>query len=168
MTGMVEAKVRHVVGIAEMKVSRSPSDLLVTYALGSCLGISLHDPVARVGGLLHAMLPSSLNHAEKAAANPCMFVDLGVPLLFRACYEAGAKRERIVVKIAGGASIRKIESEDSFQIGKKNLTMLRRLLWKNGILISSEEVAGTDSRTMHLDVDTGDVVLKVNGVEKSL
>jgi chemotaxis protein CheD len=165
---MVEQKIRQVVGIGEMKVSNREDDVLVTYALGSCLGISIHDPVAKVGGLLHVMLPSSVNHAEKAAEKPHMFVDLGVPLLFKACYQAGGKRERLVVKVAGGAAIGQADGNDLFQIGKKNVTMLRKLFWKNGILIRAEDVEGVESRTLSLDVCSGEVLLKVGGIERAL
>ena len=76
---------RHVIAVGDMKVGRS-GDLLVTHALGSCLGLMIYDPAAQVGGLLHAMLPLSKINPEKAQANPFMFVDTGVPALFRTLY----------------------------------------------------------------------------------
>ena len=158
---------REIVGVADMKVARG-GGLLITFALGSCLGITVHDPVASVGGMLHVMLPDSRIHADKAAANPFMFVDTGVPRLFRAAYEAGAKKERLVVKVAGGASRHENEEDDHFQIGKNNFVMLRKLFWKNGILIDAHEVGGRDSRTLSLDVGSGEVLLKVNGGETQL
>ena len=82
---------RVVVGIAEMKVSSDPEDILVTHALGSCVGIVLHDPVAGVGGILHYMLPLSSLDPVKAAKNPFMFGDTGIPEFFQAVYRAGAK-----------------------------------------------------------------------------
>lgn len=160
--------VRQTVGIAEMRISSCEEEVLITYALGSCLGIALYDPVARVGGLLHAMLPASAPHPEKARTNPAMFVDTGVPLLFHACYRAGAVKERIVVKVAGGASAHLGEGEDSFQIGKHNLLMLRKLFWKNGVLIQAQDVGGRLSRTMSLDVATGEVLIRSNGTSRGL
>lgn len=159
---------RVTVGIADMKVSKRSDDTLITYALGSCLGISIHDPVASVGGLLHVMLPSAAMHREKAEQNPCMFVDTGVPLLFRACYEMGARKERIVVKVAGGASARDNEDEDSFQIGKNNFLMLRKLFWKNGVLIQAQDVGGRNSRTMSLFIATGEVRIRSFGSDVEL
>ena len=94
---------RLTVDIADMKVTNQPGDVLVTYALGSCLGIAIHDPLTSVGGLLHVMLPLSTIDPNKAKNNPYMFVDTGVPKLFLAAYQAGAKKERLIVKVAGGA-----------------------------------------------------------------
>jgi chemotaxis protein CheD len=165
---MQDLDVKLVVGVADMKISGQESDVIITYALGSCLGIAVHDSVARVGGMLHVMLPSSANHAEKAKQNPYMFVDTGVPLLFRACYQLGARKENLVVKVAGGASSRDNEEEDSFQIGKNNFVMLRKLFWKNGVLIQAQDVGGRISRTMSLSVATGEVRIKSNGSEVEL
>ena len=152
------------VGIADMKVSSRGEDTLITYALGSCLGIAVHDPVARVGGLLHVMLPLSELDAAKAQANPAMFVDTGVPALFRACYALGGVKARMVVKVAGGASSAAPGEADQFQIGRRNLLTLRKLLWKNGVLLQGEAVGGHQvSRTMALAVGDGRVSLKVGG-----
>lgn len=151
-----------------MKISNKPDDTLITYALGSCLGIAIYDEVARVGGLLHVMLPVSSVNPAKAANNPLMFVDTGVPELFKACYKAGAKKERIVVKVAGGASLQNNEDTDQFQIGKRNFIMLRKLLWKNNVLIKSFDVGENYSRTMSLDMATGNVILKINNEETTL
>jgi len=159
---------KQIIGIADMKISARPEDVLITYALGSCLGIAVYDPIAKVGGLLHVMLPVSTVNPEKAARNPLMFVDTGVPELFKACYKMGAKKERIVVKVAGGASLQNNEDRDQFQIGKRNFLMLRKLLWKNNILIKSFDVGENYSRTMSMDMQTGDVVLKINSQETIL
>lgn len=159
---------KQIIGIADMKISARPEDVLITYALGSCLGIAVYDPIAKVGGLLHVMLPVSTVNPEKAARNPLMFVDTGVPELFKACYKMGAKKERLVVKVAGGASLQNNEDRDQFQIGKRNFLMLRKLLWKNNILIKSFDVGENYSRTMSMDMQTGDVVLKINSQETIL
>ena len=159
---------KHTVGIADMKVSAVPEDLIITYALGSCLGITVYDPVVRVGGMLHAMLPTCSTDPEKAQKNPFMFVDTGVPQLFLASYKLGAKKERLIVKVAGGACMNKAEAEDQFQIGKRNFLMLRKLLWKNGVLIKAEEVGGQLARTLLLSLADGAVLIKSNGAENTL
>lgn len=159
---------KHIVGVADVRISGDKDDVLITYALGSCLGIAIHDPVAGVGGLLHVMLPLSTIDPAKAKDNPCMFVDTGVPKLFIECYKAGAKKERLIVKVAGGACVHGNEDDDYFQIGKRNFLMLRKLLWKNGVLIKAHEVGGRDSRTMSLNVGSGDVILRVNGQHTQL
>lgn len=155
---------QHVVRMADLKISTVRDDVLITYALGSCLGITVYDPVTCVGGLLHVMLPLSTIDLVKAQNNPCVFVDTGVPRLFQACYSAGAKKERLVVKVAGGACLSKAE-RDPFQIGRQNFTILRKLLWKNGVLLQSFDVGGGVSRTMLLELKTGTVRLRINGDE---
>jgi len=153
----------HVIGVAEMMVSSQMGEVIVTYALGSCLGITLYDPVVHVGGMLHVMLPESGIDPAKAAENPCMFVDTGVPRLFHACYDAGARKERLIVKVAGGASIQNSDRKDHFEIGRRNFVMLRKLLWRNGVLLKAHDVGGRLSRTMTLEIGTGQVTVKSNG-----
>jgi chemotaxis protein CheD len=163
------ARADRIVGIAEMRVSADPEATLFTYALGSCLGVAVHDPVAGVGGLLHVMLPSSEIDAEKARGNPCMFVDTGVPELFRACYRLGAAKERMIVKVAGGSAATDDESADRFQVGRRNILTLRKLLWKNGVIVRAEDVGGTrTSRHMSIAVGSGAVLVKANGRDLTL
>lgn len=158
-----------VVGVADMKVSSSTEERLITYALGSCLGIVVYDPVASVAGMLHVMLPTGTIDPAKAQEKPAMFVDSGIPLLFKECYKLGAKKERMLVKVAGGAHAGASEEDDRFQIGKRNMIALRKLLWKNGVMIHANDTGGVQtSRTMWVEVATGDVTLKINGAERPL
>lgn len=159
---------RIVVGIADMKISSGPGIDILTYALGSCLGLAIYDPVSKVGGMLHAMLPSSQVAPDKAAANPAMFVDTGVPELFKACYRAGAVKQRLIVAAAGCARLTDPTASDVFQIGRRNMVMLRKLLWKNGVLLSVHDTEGNDSRTMILSLDAGTVQIGIRGRQKLL
>ncbi len=169
MSCVTDKKQRIVVGVADLRISTQAEVELITHALGSCLGIVVHDPVAGVGGMLHVMLPQSSIDPEKAANNPAMFVDTGIPSLFKECYRFGAKKERMILKVAGGAAINSCEeSEDFFQIGKRNFVMLRKLLWKNGVLIEAQDVGGTKSRTMSMDVGSGIVTISSKGVRSTL
>lgn len=149
------------VGIADCQLGNQPGQALVTYALGSCVAVAVHDPVARVGGLLHYMLPESSLDPAKARQNPYMFADTGIPLLFRRSYEFGADKRRLVVRIAGGAQV--MDDAGLFNIGKRNCLALRKILWKAGVLIHSEAVGGSVSRTVRLEVDTGRVWLRSEG-----
>jgi chemotaxis protein CheD len=151
---------KYVVEVGDMKVGRQ-GDQLVTYALGSCLGLMIYDPAARIGGLLHAMLPLSSINREKAQANPFMFVDTGVPGLFEALYDLGGQKQRMIVKVAGCGN--PVGKNEMFQIGRRNYTVLRKLLWKNNVLLDSEDVGGTDSRTVHFELATGRAVISKNG-----
>jgi len=158
-----------IVGMADVKVSNNPDDTLITYALGSCLGIVVHDPVAHVAGLLHVMLPNSLIDEAKAKLQPAMFVDSGVPLLFKECYRLGARKERMTVSVAGGSFSGRSESDDTFQIGKRNMLTLRKLLWKNGVLIHADDTGGVQqSRTMSIVISSGLVQLRTNGTLRVL
>ncbi|OGP64848.1 MAG: chemotaxis protein CheD [Deltaproteobacteria bacterium RBG_13_53_10] len=146
-----------------MKISASRGDLIVTHALGSCLGVAVHDPVASVGGLLHVMLPLSTIDPAKADRNPFMFVDTGFPALLIECFKIGAQKQRMEIRVAGGANSHNREEDDVFQIGKRNLIILRKLLWKNGLMLKSSDVGGTNSRTMSLEVGSGKVMIKSGG-----
>ena len=153
---------KHIVGVADMAVSNSPGDTLVTHSLGSCLGIVVYDPVAVVGGMLHAMLPTGNMNPEKATKNPCMFVDTGVVRLFEACYKLGGEKKRMILKVAGGAACKAAQagSQDFFAIGSRNMTVLRKLLWKNGVMIKGAEVGGSVPRTLTLEMATGEVSVR--------
>ena len=157
---------KHVVGVADMAIGGEPGDILITHALGSCLGVSVHDPVSHVGGLLHVMMPAANVNPEKAKANPYMFVDTGMPTFMHKLYAAGVQKARMVVKVAGGANVH--SGEDRFVIGKRNFVMLKKLLWKNSVLIEAEETGGSCPRTMSLDIDTGRVTLSTAGKSREL
>ncbi|MBU3950059.1 MAG: chemotaxis protein CheD [Proteobacteria bacterium] len=152
-----------VVGVGDMKVSNDPDAVLVTYALGSCIGIGIYDPVAKVGGVLHYMLPDSEIDPEKAKKNPFMFGNTGIPLLFKETYKFGAAKNRLKVLVLGGAQI--LDQNGLFNIGKRNHTVLRKMFWKNNIIVDFEEVGGTVNRTIKLEVKTGEAIMKVCGTE---
>lgn len=155
-----------VVDIADLAVSQDAGAQLITYSLGSCIGVAIYDPVAKVGGLLHYMLPEGAVSPEKAKHNPAMFCDTGVPKLFRAAYELGAVKKRLVVKVAGGSQL--LDDKGTFNIGKRNYLALRKIFWKNGVMIDAEDVGGSTSRTMKVDVSTGVVTLKTRTGEVPL
>lgn len=149
------------VGVGDMRVSDNPADFLVTYSLGSCVGVCIHDPVARVAGMLHYMLPESGISPEKAAGNPCMFADTGIPALFRKAYELGAVKDRITVRAAGGAQI--LDATGLFNIGERNILAMRKILRRNGVTLGPSDLGGTVNRTVTMNVSTGEVVLKISG-----
>jgi len=150
-----------VIGVGDCRVSRDPQSVLITYALGSCIAVMVHDRQANVGGLLHFLLPeSSLDHA-KAERNPYMFADTGIPLLFRAAYEMGAVKRHMVVTAVGGAQM--MDPNGTFNIGKRNHLAMRKILWKAGVLTQAEEIGGLISRTVRLEVASGRVSLREPG-----
>jgi chemotaxis protein CheD len=127
----------------------------------------MYDPVSKVGGMLHYMLPESLIDAGKAQRNPCMFADTGIPVLLELVKAGGAQPRRMVVRLTGGAQV--LDGEGVFQIGKRNYLAARKILWKAGILIAAEAVGGEVSRTVRLEVGTGRMWLREGGgVEREL
>ncbi len=155
-----------VVNIAEMMVSDNPDDVLITYSLGSCIGVTLYDPDAGVGAMIHCMLPLSKVDRAKAETKPAMFVDVGVPKLLQAVFDLGAQRKKLICKVAGGAAL--LDDKKMFRIGERNYTVLRKILWKNDILISAEDVGGRIARTVCLYMNTGKTTIRVKGVETEL
>jgi len=154
------------VGISEMRVSKSAEDTLITYSLGSCIGVALYDPDAGVGGLVHCMLPLSRLDPDKAKQNPHMFTDTGVPALIQAVLDKGGTRKRLVAKVAGAAS--PLNDNGMFKIGERNYTVLRKVLWKNEILIAAEDVGGTIARTLLLNIASGKTSIRTGGKEREL
>jgi chemotaxis protein CheD len=150
-----------VVGVADCHFCADRNGVLATYALGSCIAIAIHDPVAGVGGLLHFMLPESSIDRNKAETNPFLFADTGIPLLFRGTLERGADARRLVVHLAGGAQM--VDDGGVFNIGKRNYLAAKKLLWKNGIMIQGEAVGGNLSRTVRLEVGSGRFWMKEGG-----
>lgn len=156
---------RHVVGVGDMKIGKE-GDILVTHGLGSCLGLIVYDPVVKIGGMLHAMLPLSSINPQKAEVNPYMFVDTGVPKLFKEIYSLGVQKNRLLVKAAGCSQ--SVDKNEMFKIGERNYTVLRKLLWKNNILLEAEDIGGTISRTVFFEITNSRMVIASNGNETLL
>lgn len=150
------------VGVSDMKVSNDFESVLVTYSLGSCIGIAIYDQIARVGGLLHFMLPESSLDLEKAKKNPYMFADTGIPLLFKAAYKLGAKKQRMKVIVAGGSQV--LDQKGFFNIGKRNYMATKKMFWRNNVMIDYEDVGGNSNRTIKMAINNGQTRLKVSGV----
>lgn len=155
-----------IVGVADMRYSSVPEDVIITYSLGSCIGMTLYDTEKRIGGLVHCMLPLSKIDAAKAANNPFMFIDSGVTAFLQVLFDMGAQRKTLVAKVAGGAQI--MDDKGVFNIGERNNTVVRKMLWKNNILISGEDTGGSVPRTISLDLATGKTTLKAAGQEREL
>jgi len=156
---------KQIVVVADMKIGKK-EDVLVTHALGSCLGLMVYDPEVQIGGMLHAMLPLSKINREKAETNPFMFVDTGVTKLFTKLYELGCKKSRLMVKVAGCAS--PLGGNEMFRIGERNYLVLKKILWKNNVLITAEDIGGTVSRTVYFDILKGKITIKGNGTKSAL
>ncbi len=154
---------RITVGVGDLAVSNQKGYEIVTHSLGSCIGVLVHDPAVGVGGLLHLMLPESSLNLERAKQQPAVFADTGLPLLFKSAYNLGAKKGRMRVVVVGGSQL--LDQSGRFNIGQRNYAAVRKIFWRNNVLIDVEDVGGQVNRTVGLEVSTGRIWLKVNSGE---
>lgn len=150
------------VGMADYKVGRAP-DILISYGLGSCIGISLYDPQTKIGGLLHIMLPDSSQ--SKANENRAKFADTGIPDMLNDLIRKGASRSRLVAKLAGGSQMFAFaNASDIMRVGFRNALASKEILKKLSISIVGEDTGGNYGRTVQIDLSTG--IYKVKTIDK--
>ena len=147
------------VGISDMKIISGQGEL-VTYALGSCIGIAFYDPLTKIGALLHIMLPE---HQEVRDGNILKYADTGIVHTINMLAQKGAIKRRLICKIAGGASM--FQSNVKSNIGQRNIIATKKILMSNGLKVFKEDVGGSIARTMQMDVSTGNVQVKCYGRE---
>lgn len=151
------------IGIGDLKVCRAP-DVLVTYALGSCVGICLVDSQAGVGGLSHIMLPDSTS-GMNGATMPMRFADTAIPMLIRQMEQLGASKGRLKAKIAGGATMFATAS-DKFNIGERNIAAVKRILMSNRIPIIAEDTGLDYGRTQFFYPESG--IMEIRAAAKGI
>jgi len=149
---------RVVIGVGDLAVSNNTQVILSTYALGSCIGVIAYDPLVKAAGILHLMLPESSISPDKAARQPAMFADTGLPAFFKALAGLRAERSRLRIFVAGGASV--IAGTDPFKIGERNSRVTLDFLNRQGYSVRRSDIGGNINRTVHLDVNTGTIQLK--------
>lgn len=150
------------VGMAEYKAAKSPA-ILVTLGLGSCVGVALYESAKKIGGLAHIMLPDS-SLSGKRDFNPGKFADTAIDVLISDMVKMGADPKKIVSKIAGGAQMFKIKTENNLmQIGRRNVEAVRNRLAQLNIRIIGEDVEGNYGRTIEFDCETGRLTIKTIG-----
>jgi len=157
---------RKIVQVADAKVSEDQGDILITYSLGSCVGVCLYDPAVYVGGMLHYQLPNSGVDTSRAHIRPFMFADSGMSILLERLLAMGAHKKRMQIKIAGGAAMK--TGPEGFDIGKRNHLAIRKIFWKNGMFIDAEDIGGDTPRNMYMNMADGAVTVKTNGRAKLL
>ncbi|MCI8423631.1 MAG: chemotaxis protein CheD [Lawsonibacter sp.] len=146
------------IGIADMKMAQG-TGMLVTYALGSCIGICLQDPKLKLGALIHIMLPLNMEPGRK---NPMKYADTGIRETVKQLEAKGASRARLTAKIAGGAKM--FESSGALgNIGQRNIDSVHMNLKKEGIRLLKEDVGGSVARTLLFDVNTGLACIRCYG-----
>jgi chemotaxis protein CheD len=162
---LAEFPSQFVVGMADFAVSHDPALILVSNPLGACLGIAIYDPAIKVGGLLHSLLPASSIDPQRAALRPGMFLDSGLAAMLARAEQMGAKKENLLVYIAGGAQI--MDESTFFNIGQRNYQILGRLLMEMKLSIEAQQIGGRSNQIMQLHLDTGEVRLKATGQAKA-
>jgi len=154
------------VNVSDAQISRDINAVLITHALGSCIGVCLYDAALKMAGLLHYQLPTSELNPQKASEQPHMFADTGLQTMLQNMESLGGVGKRMTVKLAGGAEI--LNDAKLFSIGRRNYTAIRKLLWQRGMLIHKEDVGGADPRTISMKVEDGSVLVKSCGNTYSL
>lgn len=147
-----------IVGMADLNTTKDYG-VLITLGLGSCVGIALYDPVVKVAGLAHAMLPDSKE--IKNNSNAAKFVDLATIKLTKNMIALGARQQRIVAKLAGGAQMFAFGSiKQSMRIGDRNVEASEYILKRLGIRLIKKDVGKNFGRTIELNADTGELLIK--------
>jgi chemotaxis protein CheD len=153
------------IGIGDVAISDRKDDIIKTMALGSCVGVVLYDPKLKIAAMGHIALPDSKVRSGGAVDKAGRYADTGIPLLVKAVQRKGSKGGRsLVVKIAGGAQIN--DPNDTFNIGKRNVLAVKKILWKCSLFLNAEDTGGTIGRTMEGGVDTGEITLSSPGRSK--
>ena len=147
------------VGIGEFAVSKNPEERIKTFGLGSCVAIIVLDPKVRVVGLMHIALPDSNINKEKGENLPGYFADTGIPCLIKEMAKLGSnpKGQGLIVKLVGGAQV--MDPNERFNIGKRNIVTIKKILWSYHLAVVAEEVGGNLSRTVDVEVKTGRVTI---------
>ncbi|MCG0274563.1 MAG: chemotaxis protein CheD [Thermosediminibacteraceae bacterium] len=150
------------VGMGEYKTAKAPA-LLVSFGLGSCVGVALYDSTKKIGGLAHIMLPDS-SLSGKKDFNPGKFADTAIELLYEELKKAGANPKKLIAKIAGGAQMFQLKSNKNIMmIGKRNVEAVKMKLAQLNIELVAEDVEGNYGRTVEFCCDTGELTVKTVG-----
>ena len=150
------------VDMADLKLCKSP-DSITTLGLGSCVGIAIRDPVTKVGGLAHIMLPDSTQ--IRNTSNIAKFADTGITELVRIIVAAGGSRSLLVAKIAGGAQMFTFQNQKSemIRVGERNVEATKAKLRQLRIPVLAEDTGLNYGRTVIFFPETGDFVIKSVG-----
>ena len=152
---------KYAVFSGEMRTISASDDVLVAYGLGSCVAICLYDPVAQVGGMLHALLPTAANENHRSKGSPTKFVDLGMPLLIESLLKLGATHNQLMAYLCGGAWMLIAPGfDDSLNIGERNVQAAEAALQAAGLRIRARATGGHIGRTVRLYIATGQVTVK--------
>ena len=154
-----------ILGVGDIGASNKPGEIVRTIGLGSCVAVIILDPQSRCVAMDHVALPESSTSPERAKEKPGHFADTGIPALLELMKRNGAdsNHRRKIVKLVGGANV--MDPNNTFSIGKRNVLAIKKVLWQFGMGAIAEDVGGSISRTVAVDVDTGHVRISSPGRE---
>jgi len=152
-----------ILGIGDMGMSSNPAEVLKTCALGSCVAVIMLDPIARAAAMAHVALPDSATNPEKAQNKPGYFADTAIPALLRlmGIVSTNGSTRKPFIKVVGGAQI--MDPTNTFNIGKRNILSIKKILWSHGLGVIAEETGGNISRTVTVPLKTGKVIISSPG-----
>ncbi len=150
------------IGMGDIRISKESPVTLSCVGLGSCIGLCAYDPVAKVGGMAHMVLPE--HSGQNPNMSPGKFVNSGIPKLFSELEKNGASRSRLQVKLCGGARMFSIPGVNNpMDVGARNIAMANKVLTQEGIRSVKSDLGGNQGRTMSLFMDTGKVTVRTVG-----
>jgi chemotaxis protein CheD len=144
---------RIVIGIGEYAIAGAGATI-VTHALGSCVAVCLWDAQAKIGAMLHFLLPESRVNPERATRQPAAFADTGIPMLIAEAMRKGLRKKRCKAHLLGGAAV---GTPGGLDVGRRNALAARRILWQQGIFIDSEALGGSEPRTVNFSIGDGQI-----------
>ena len=148
-------------GVGDYGVTNNPDEVLKTMALGSCVGFIVLEPRSRTVGMAHIALSDSKINVEQASKQPGRFADTAVPALLNLVYQHSKTKSNYIIKLVGGAQVAKMN--DTFNIGKRNILAIKKILWQMKLAPVAEDLGGQISRTVTVEVSTGKVILHSPG-----
>mgnify|MGYP006272230487 CR=1 FL=1 len=154
------------VGISDMRISDDPKVVLVTHSLGSCLGVTAYDPVRKMGGMIHCLLPQMDEDSSNNSVNPYMYVVPGVEQMLTEMSKRGAVIGRLIIKAAGGGDF--VNSLGHFNIGKSNTQIFQEWITHRRLKLSNKIFGGNNPKTLYLYIDGGRCLISSLGKTKEL
>lgn len=147
------------VSLGEVKISNNPNEVLACYGLGSCVGVCAFDPVSKIGALAHIVLPKSKNTIRESF--PAKYANTAIPYMIQELEKIGARKERLIINIAGGAKILNcIPAGSMLDIGEKNVVAVLESILKQNLKVNNEDIRGNIGRTVFLHINDGKTVVK--------
>lgn len=151
-----------IIGVGELYVSNNPDEIIRTLALGSCVAFLVYEPKSRIAGMAHIALSDSAVNPESARTQPGRFADTGIPALMNKVCLLSKTDKGFIIKLAGGANIARMT--DHFNIGKRNILAIKKILWRHRLASVAEDLGGKISRTVSIEVNTGAVTVQSPGL----